>query len=196
MRFTKPFADIWRRRKALSFRDGHQEMIKYLIRINWLNYANIKHTGEAFNSRTILAKGSGQITGTLGEMAFGRWLTDLGIDFEYCADESKNYDFLIGDYRIDVKTKKTHGVQKSNYMVRIPDSQKNQKCDLYVFAYCNDHDIYLLGFSEKLDFWESIGHSVIAGQKTETHIERVDATFAYIKDLSELERLEFILSKQ
>jgi hypothetical protein len=88
-------------------------MVKYIIRHNWINYAHIKHTGYPFNETTIVKDGRGQITGTLGEMAFGRWLTDLDIDFEYCADDSMNYDFKVGEYRIDVKTKKTHGVTET-----------------------------------------------------------------------------------
>lgn len=177
-----------------KYRSGPAKMVKYIIRHNWINYAHIKHTGEPFNATTIVKDGAGQITGTLGEMAFGRWLTDLDIDFEYSADKSRNYDFVVGGYRIDVKTKKTHGEPKPDYMVRIPKSQERQDCDLYVFAYANDHEIYLLGFCEKSEFWGEIGHSVRAGDKTESHTERVDAQLAYIRDLTDMQRLDLILS--
>ena len=169
-------------------------MLKYIIRHNWINYAHIKHTGYPFNETTIVKDGRGQITGTLGEMAFGRWLTDLDIDFEYCADDSMNFDFKVGEYRIDVKTKKTHGVPRPDYMVRIPKSQERQQCVMYVFAYATDHEIYLLGFASKSEFWSSLGHSVKAGDKTESHTEKVDAQFAYIRDLTDMQRLDLMLS--
>lgn len=169
-------------------------MIKYVIRHNWLHYAHMKHTGEPHNRTTIVKDGSGQIAGTLGEMAFGRWLTDLDIDFDYSADQSRNYDFVVGGYRIDVKTKKTVGEPKPDYMVRIPKSQKNQDCDLYVFAYCTDHEVYLLGFTSKIAFWEEIGVSVTAGDKSGNFIEKVDAQFAYVRDLQDMDRLDLLLA--
>jgi len=168
-------------------------MIKYIIRHNWINYAHMKHTGEPFNPTTIVKNGSGQIAGTLGEMAFGRWLTDLDVDFDYAAAESRDYDFIAGGYRIDVKTKKTHGAPKPDYTVRIPKSQERQDCDIYVFAYATDHEVYLLGFASKQEFWEEIGIPVNAGDKTDNFIEKVDAQYAYIKDLSDMQRLDLLL---
>jgi hypothetical protein len=54
-----------------KYRSGPAKMVKYIIRHNWINYAHIKHTNYPFNETTIVKDGSGQITGTLGEMAFG-----------------------------------------------------------------------------------------------------------------------------
>jgi len=171
-------------------------MIKYHITLPWLNYAHIKHTNKAFNSTTILENGSGQIAGTIGEMAFGRWLIDLDIDFDYCAGESYNCDFIVGGYRIDIKTKKTHGEPQEDYTVRIPESQIGQDCDLYVFTYANDHDVYFLGFAEKNDYWQEIGFPVKAGDLTDNFTEKVNAQVAYVRDLTDMERLEIILQNR
>ena len=170
-------------------------MVKYIIRYNWMNYAHIKHTNEPYNKTSILKDGSGQIAGTLGELAFGRWLNDLEIDFEYIADDSKDCDFIVGGYRVDVKTKKTFGEPRDDYTVRIPKTQQNQECDIYIFAYATDHAVYMLGYSSKYDFWDTIGHSVKAGDQTDNFIEKVDATYARISDLTEMERLEIIFSR-
>lgn len=180
----------------LKYRSGPAKMVKSHIKLPWLNYAHIKHTNKAFNSTTILEDGTGQITGTLGEMAFGRWLMDMDIDFDYCADSSMNYDFVVGGYRVDVKSKKAldkHGEPRDDFTLRIPCSQKNQDCDIYVFTYVYSKDVYLLGSMEKSDFWGYYGHDVKAGEKTGNFTERQDARLAYIRDLTDMERLEILL---
>lgn len=171
-------------------------MVKSHIRLSWLNYANQKSTKKAFNSTTILEDGEGQITGKLGEMAFGRWLIDMEIDFDYCAESSMSCDFVVGGYRVDIKSKKAldkHGEPRDNFTIRIPYSQKNQDCDIYVFTYVYSKDVYLLGSMEKSDFWNYYGHDVKAGEKTGNFTERQDARLAYIRDLTDMERLEILL---
>ena len=171
-------------------------MIKQVIRESWVQYAHRKHTGKAFNSTTIMSHGSGQITGTMGEMAFGRWLMDVGVDFDYCADDSIDYDFIAGGYRIDVKTSKSIGEPKDYYTLRVPNSQRNQQCDLYVWAYLSEGAVYLLGFAEKSDFWESAGYPVKKGDPgIGKHIEKTDAQVIVTKDLQDMERLEIVLNK-
>ena len=169
-------------------------MIKQVIRQSWVQYAHQKHTGKAFNSTTIILDGSGQITGTMGEMAFGRWLMDADIDFDYCADSS--IDFVVGGYRIDVKTSKSIGEPKDYYTLRVPNSQRNQMCDLYVWAYLSGGAVYLLGYDDKSDFWESSGYPVKKGDPgIGKHIEKTDAQVIVTKDLQDMERLEIVLSK-
>lgn len=169
-------------------------MDKQPIRLAWLNYAHSQHTGYAYNSSTIIENGEGQIAGTIGEMAFLRWLEDLNIDFEYCAKTSYDYDFIVNGYRIDVKTKKSKGAPRDYYTVRIPEAQKRQKCDLYVFIYITDHDAYFLGYAEKSEYWDVIGFPVKKGEKTDNFIEKVDAQVAYIRDLVDMDRLDIVLS--
>lgn len=171
-------------------------MIKYHIMLSWLNYANQANTGFAYNSTTIIPNGEGQVVGTLGEIAFAQWLRDMEIDFEYCAESSYDFDFIVGGYRIDIKTKKSKGIPQDNYTVRIPESQKGQDCDFYVFTYANDHDVYFLGFAEKKDYWKDMGVSVKKGDLTDNFIEKVDAQVAYIRDLNDMERLDIILQNR
>ena len=83
-----------------------------------------------------------------------------------------------------------------DYTVRIPQSQSGQDCDLYVFTYANDHDIFLLGFAEKTDYWEEVGFPVKKGELTDNFAEKVDAQVAYIRDLTDMERLEIILQNR
>ena len=66
------------------------------------------------------------------------WLTDLDIDFEYCAGRlDDDFDFKVGEYRIDVKTKKTHGEPRDETIHgKNPESRRSgQQCDIYVFTY-------------------------------------------------------------
>lgn len=169
-------------------------MIKYVIKDNWINWAHLKHTGKPYNSNTIVKNGRGQITGTLGEMAFGRWLTDLDIDFDYVADRSYDCDFIVGDYRIDVKSKKSIGPPRPDYVERIPFSQQRQNCNIYVFTYVTDAEVYLVGYCNKDDFWYEISRSVKAGDHSGNHVEKSDANLAYLRDLTNLDRLELIFS--
>jgi hypothetical protein len=168
-------------------------MVKYQIMLSWLNYANQANTGFAYNSTTIIPNGEGQVVGTLGEIAFAQWLRDMEIDFEYCAKNSYDFDFIVAGRRIDIKTKKSKGIPQDSYTVRIPQSQREQDCDLYVFTYANDHDVYFLGFSAKKDYWKEIGFPVNSGDLTDNFTEKVDAQVAYVRDLNDMERLELIL---
>jgi hypothetical protein len=76
-------------------------------------------------------------------------------------------------------------------MVRIPKSQENQQCDMYVFAYATDHEIYLLGIASKSDFWDTIGHSVKAGDQN--HTQRKSTPGSRISEI-DMQRLDLMLS--
>jgi len=167
-------------------------MIKYEITDGWRKYAEKKYTGRKFNENTIKKGGEGQIAGTIGELAVGRWLKEKGFDFDYVADECVDYDFVVNKgHKIDVKTKNSVGAPKSGYMVRVPYSQEKQNCDTYLFTYCTSDYVYLMGWVGKDDWWagdktfEAKAGDIIDGFK-----EKVRCRYSFVGDLIGLDYLE------
>jgi hypothetical protein len=164
-------------------------MKKIFIRESWVQYAKQNYSGDKYNQNTLLPAGRGQFAGIIGECAVGRYFLDAGIDFDYDARKSYDYDFIVGGYKIDVKSKFSKGEPQPHYTVRIPEYQKNQECDLYIFTYVTDSAVYLLGYMQKDEFWET---ATFAGKGVTnvTFIERVDCHFIEVEKLHPIENLE------
>ena len=172
-------------------------MKKITIRQSWVEYAKRQYSGGSYNANTIESKGRGQYAGTLGECAVGRYFIDAGIEFNYVARDNYDYDFDVvrrGDYstKIDVKSKNSHGVPQPHYTVRVPESQAEQGCDIYIFTYVNDSHVYLLGWQTKQEFRE-LATFAPAGQVNDGHTEKVDCRFMPISELRDIDDLELLL---
>ena len=166
-------------------------MIRYKITDAWRKYAEKKYTGHEFNETTIKEGGDGQIAGTIGELAVGHWLKELGHDFDYVADTSMDHDFVVCGQKIDVKTKHSVGHPQLHYMVRVPYSQQNQDCDAYIFTYCTSDEVFLLGWEDKDDWWA--GRKTFeakAGDVVDGFTELVHCRYAFVGDLIPLHYLD------
>ena len=81
--------------------------------------------GQLHNSIT---RGSGNLAGFIGEIL-------VRTHFNYTEENTYDYDLVTEDGRkIDVKTKQTTVVPKSNYDCSISASNTKQKCDEYIFV--------------------------------------------------------------
>ncbi len=167
--------------------------MKLEIEDRWREYAKKESTGKKFNDSTIREGGAGQYTGTIGEMAFGRYLLDAGLPFKYVAKDSFDHDFQIFNYSVDVKSKKSVGEPKKNYMVRIPDSQKTQDSDLYVFSYVTPEFVTFLGWMDKQEFWSGQKtFSIKAGDIVDGFVEKVDCRYTFVGELNDFDTFELL----
>jgi len=166
-------------------------MIDYIVKQEWRQHAEKMATGEKFNETTIKECGEGQVAGTIGELAFGRYLIDSGLGFDYVAQDSFDHDFEVMGSRVDVKTKKSVGKPKPNYMIRVPLSQRDQDTDTYVFTYLSDDRIWLLGWEDKQDFWRGRKSFVARqGDVIDGFVEKVDCRYMFVEDLNNFESFE------
>lgn len=106
------------------------------------------------NLKGSITKGKSNIYGALGEIiVFDEYSKDgFNIDFNSTYD----YDLIINNYKIDVKTKRTTVLPKNNYLCSISSFNTKQKCDIYFFLRINENlkECYLLGYKSKIDFFK------------------------------------------
>jgi|688.fasta_scaffold15661_16 hypothetical protein len=171
-------------------------MLKYEVTPEWASYALRKSTKQAFNSNTILEDGAGQLTGTLGELAFGRWLKDAGIAFEYVADNKGAYDFVVNGLKIDVKSKGCTSPPRPNYTCHVLAAQATYDVDLYVFCRTDiSGHVWLLGWMHKNHFWTSgKACDVTRGQMADGLIQTADSRRIQISDIATMDGLCVLLT--
>lgn len=166
-------------------------MLEIKIQPEWLAYARSKVTNKAFNKTTIVDSGGGQLVGLLGEIVFAQWFKSLSkTKIEHVGFNNYDYDFLIDNKRIDIKTKNCTSVPQPWYTVHIARSQEKQECDVYVFVRVKDYEVaYLLGWITKQEFWEGDkGRDVEKGEKESNGFtEKADARKMDIKDLEDMQ---------
>lgn len=99
--------------KAIPYNEGMVESAK-----RWG-----KRLGKLNNSIT---KGKGNLGGRLGEIAFASYIgAELADDY--------NYDILLSDEKIEIKTKRRTVAPKGHYEVSVASTSLHQKPDRYVF---------------------------------------------------------------
>jgi len=160
--------------------------LKCKVEQKWTAYAKRKYTGKKFNHMTIMESGRGQIVGTLGEIAFRKYLYKKGIKYNYVADQKLPYDFVVNDIKIDVKTKLCTSNPKSTYSCHVNTSQKNYDADLYVFARTDKQNVWLLGYIHKSDFWNPLNQDakdVKEGDDDDGFVERENSRKILINNL-------------
>ena len=100
-----------------------------------------------------ITKGKSNIYGALGEIIiYDKYKKD---GFNVDDNSTYDYDLIIDNYKIDVKTKRTTVTPKSNYLCSISSFNTRQKCDIYFFIRINENmkECYLLGYKSKIDFF-------------------------------------------
>ena len=121
-------------------------VISLKITKNQINRAKELYSFKELNGS--ITKGISNIYGAIGEIIIHDY---YNAKFESTYD----YDLIIGDYKIDVKTKRTTVVPKDHYLCSITAFNIKQKCDYYFFVRVNENmeDCYLLGYKAKEDFF-------------------------------------------
>lgn len=106
------------------------------------------------NLKGSITKGKSQIYGALGEIVIFDIYTKKGLEVSF--ESTYDYDLIISNYKVDVKTKKTTVVPQPHYLCSITDFNPNQKCDFYFFLriHENQQECFLLGYKSKADFFQ------------------------------------------
>ena len=77
--------------------------------------------------RNSIRRGDGNLIGFLGE-----YITQAALGG--CNDNTFDYDLVLGEYKLDVKTKATSVVPLDTYECSVAGFNTSQKCDIYVFT--------------------------------------------------------------
>mgnify|MGYP003345028626 CR=1 FL=1 len=105
-----------------------------------------KHLGVLNNS---IRKGEGNVYGFLGEILMAYYLK-VNIENTY------DYDLIVKNYKVDVKTKTCTSEPKPNYFCTVADYNTKQDCDIYAFVRILEDfsKAWLLGYCSKKYFYE------------------------------------------
>lgn len=100
-----------------------------------------------------IMKGESNIYGALGEIVIYDINKQNGLSVDF--NSTYDYDLIIENYKVDVKTKRTTVIPKPNYLCSISSFNTKQKCDFYFFLRINENlkECYLLGYKSKTDFF-------------------------------------------
>ena len=104
--------------------------------------------------RGSISSGKSNIYGAIGEIIVHDFFTNNGYDVNFYS--TYNYDLIIKDFKIDVKTKKTTVIPKDDYLCSISSFNTTQNCDYYFFVRVNQNmeQAYLLGYMSKKKFFQ------------------------------------------
>lgn len=111
--------------------------------------------------------GESNIYGAIGEILI---LDRYGKHSKYVGD--RNYDIIIRDQKVDVKTKRTTTIPEPHYLASIADVTKKQECDWYCFVRVHENlsNAWLLGWAPSTEFFKVA---------TYYHMGDVDPTSSY-----------------
>tara|TARA_R110000772_G_C13081541_1_gene417527 strand:- start:66 stop:551 length:486 start_codon:yes stop_codon:yes gene_type:complete len=101
-----------------------------------------------------VTKGKGNIYGAVGEIAVHDYFKSKGLDVDF--NSTFDYDMIVENYKIDVKSKKTTVSPQPHFLCNIFAHNIRQKCDFYFFVSVNENmvDCHLLGYKKKEDFYK------------------------------------------
>ena len=123
-------------------------MVEVEISVEILKKAESKarQMGKLKNSIT---KGLGNLAGFVGEEIIREYIEGI---------ESNTYDYDVvkGDYKIDVKTKRTTVKPKAHYEASIAAYNTRQNCDIYAFVRVLEDfsKAWILGWEFKKDYFK------------------------------------------
>lgn len=106
-----------------------------------------KQLGTLNNS---IRKGEGNVYGFLGEILMADY-------WKVSVDNTYDYDLIVKDYKVDVKTKACNSVPEPEYFCTVADYNTKQDCDVYAFVRIfNDFSkAWLLGYCGKNYFYNN-----------------------------------------
>lgn len=108
----------------------------------------IRKSKEMGRIRNSILQGEGNMTGFLGEEIVKKYLSTN-------SSNTYNYDLIINELKLEVKSKKTTVKPKDYYECSIASYNPNQKCDYYVFVRVLDDYSkgWILGYEEKGEYF-------------------------------------------
>lgn len=100
-----------------------------------------------------ITNGKSNIYGSLGEIIIYDIYKKKGLTVDF--NSTYDYDLIIQNYKVDVKTKRTTVIPKPHYLCSISSFNTRQKCEFYFFLRINENlkDCYLLGYKKKKEFF-------------------------------------------
>lgn len=126
-----------------------------------LNEDQLARAGKLYSFKALkgsITKGKSNIYGAIGEIIIWDQYKNT---CQYAGNT--NYDLIIGEQTVEVKTKKTTVEPKGHYFCSIADPykthnpDKQQKCDWYCFTrvHENQEDSWILGWIRPVDFFNN-----------------------------------------
>jgi len=105
------------------------------------------------NLKNSITKGESQIYGALGEIVVIEYYKKHGVNAEHVG--TFDYDIIIANKKVDVKTKKVNNPPQLFHNATIPAFNVLQKTDIYYFVYVMSDmtKAYLVGWLYKEEFF-------------------------------------------
>lgn len=141
------------------------------------------------NLKNSVTQGESQIYGAIGEIVVLDYYEKHGVHAEYVG--SYDYDIIIANKRVDVKTKKVNNPPQLEHNATIPAFNTLQKTDIYYFVYVTTDmkKAYLVGWLYKDEFFNK------AELKRSGEVDRLGWTFKTDTYVTQLKNLNIIQKK-
>ena len=108
------------------------------------------------NLKGSITKGKSNIFGALGEILIFDHYKSQGVKIDHA--QHYDYDFLIGGYKVDIKTKKmSPGLKpRDDWRINIPAYNTKQKTDFYLWVNVSEDlkEAFFIGYIKKDVFFE------------------------------------------
>ena len=133
----------------------------YEVEITEEDLVKARNRYDFVNLNNSITNGASQLYGAIGEVMILKFykeklrITEKQFNYLIIDESSYDYDFIMNNRAIEVKTKKINVIPKEEYVVSVASSNSDQKCDYYYFTMVHDDCTkgWLLGFISKEDFF-------------------------------------------
>tara|TARA_R110001599_G_scaffold338317_1_gene557275 strand:+ start:66 stop:563 length:498 start_codon:yes stop_codon:yes gene_type:complete len=125
------------------------------IKINNEQFKRAEKLYEFKELKGSITKGESNIYGAVGEIVVNDYYLNKGVNVDFTS--TFDYDLIIDNYKVDVKTKKYTSKFKPNmkWNLNISDYNTTQKCDFYFFIGVSDDfsNAFLYGYIDNKTFY-------------------------------------------
>ena len=144
----------------------------------------LKQGAEMGSLHGSITDGNGNVAGFLGEEIILAECSDIKRENTY------DYDMLLNDMTIDVKTKRCTSKPRDYYECSIADFNTKQKSDIYIFVrVMNDYSKgWILGYKKKNAYFkDAVFHEKGDVDTNNDFVFKADCYNLAIKDLDKIE---------
>ena len=133
-----------------------------------------------------ITEGKSNVYGAIGEIIVYDFYKGKNIKVDNQA--TYDYDLIINDFRVDVKTKRTTVYPEPHFLCSISNHNINQECDFYFFVrVLEDMQIgFLLGYKSKDDFFQNAQFNAKGTTDINGWVFKGDCWNLQVKDLDKL----------
>jgi len=112
---------------------------------------NLYEFGVLNNS---IMQGGSNIYGAIGEVIVSDYFKSIGKDV--VGENTRDYDMIIDNKKVDVKTKKVSNLNTEYVLASLPSFNTTQKCDFYFFCQVKSDKsrCWILGYKSKEDYYK------------------------------------------